>query len=206
MDRTTLSNLVTVVLLFTAAPPAAGLCPGDCNGDGGVTVEELVTAVNLALDGEGAGECDAADADGDGAIGVDELVAAVGSSLLGCEGRLPEDLRVPDGFDYATSREVHIDVTVHTPNGAPFPGATVSVLEPEATRSGTPELLWRGSTDLHGRYAADVRVPARFTALRVVASTFGTVNDVVVPVIGGRIALVFGADPDVAVPRNGGRR
>jgi len=51
------SRLCAIVLL-TALPQAAlAQCPGDCNGDGRVTVDELVAAVNVALHGctDGAG-------------------------------------------------------------------------------------------------------------------------------------------------------
>jgi DNA-binding beta-propeller fold protein YncE len=76
------SALMGAVLL--AAHPVAALCPGDCNGDGLVQVDEVVRSVNLAL---GVGQfrfCPPADSSGDGTVTVDEILQSVGSLLDGC--------------------------------------------------------------------------------------------------------------------------
>ena len=63
------------------------LCPGDCNGDGQVTVSELVLGVNLALGVLPLAECPAIDATGEGRATVTDLVAAVAAALAGaCPG------------------------------------------------------------------------------------------------------------------------
>lgn len=60
------------------------VCPGDCNGDGAVTVEELVLAVGISLGRQPIAACAAADADGNGVVSVDELVSAVHAALGAC--------------------------------------------------------------------------------------------------------------------------
>jgi cysteine-rich repeat protein len=60
-------------------------CPGDCNGDGQVTVDEIVTAVNIALGNAPLTQCPRADDDGDGQVTVDEIVRAVDAALNGCD-------------------------------------------------------------------------------------------------------------------------
>jgi hypothetical protein len=74
----------------TATPtptPTATLvegCPGDCNGDGQVRVDELVGGVNAVL---GTGPlCPPLDLDGNGTAEVNEVVAAVNAALRGCSG------------------------------------------------------------------------------------------------------------------------
>jgi hypothetical protein len=69
----------------TATPtlPLEG-CPGDCDGDGRVTVAELVRSVRDLLDEPVELRCGAADLDGDGAVAVDEIVTAVRANLEGC--------------------------------------------------------------------------------------------------------------------------
>jgi hypothetical protein len=62
----------------------SGSCPGDCNKDGQVTVNELVTAVNIALGNSPVSVCENADRDGNGVVAVNELIAAVNASLTGC--------------------------------------------------------------------------------------------------------------------------
>jgi len=59
-------------------------CPGDCDGNGAVSVAELVTAVNIALGFIDPSECSALDTNHDGHVGVEELVMAVNSALDGC--------------------------------------------------------------------------------------------------------------------------
>lgn len=60
------------------------LCPGDCDGDGRVVVDELVTAVNLALTQQPVTPCPAVDRNANGVITIDELVAATDTMLEGC--------------------------------------------------------------------------------------------------------------------------
>jgi hypothetical protein len=67
----------------TPTPPPP-LCPGDCNRDGFVSIDELVLALNIALDLQSVDACTAADGNGDGVVTIEELVRAVSSAILGC--------------------------------------------------------------------------------------------------------------------------
>lgn len=64
-------------------------CPGDCNGDGNVALDELVTAVRIGLVGETDPRCPTLRSDVVGSLGcqvtVNALVMAVDSALRGCE-------------------------------------------------------------------------------------------------------------------------
>ncbi len=64
----------------------ASQCPGDCNGDGEVTVDELIRAINIALgtDGSTLDICPDADSNDDGVVTVDEIVQAVNVALGSC--------------------------------------------------------------------------------------------------------------------------
>lgn len=62
----------------------SGTCPGDCNEDGSVTVDELTTAVAIALGERPMTDCPAADVNGDLGVAVDELTLALGATLNGC--------------------------------------------------------------------------------------------------------------------------
>lgn len=59
-------------------------CPGDCNEDGVVTVNEVVMLLQIALGAAGVETCPAADGTGDGLVTVDEIVRAVDAALDGC--------------------------------------------------------------------------------------------------------------------------
>jgi hypothetical protein len=59
-------------------------CPGDCDGNGAVTIDELITGVNIALGITPLSQCPALDANFNFALTVDELVRAVNNALSGC--------------------------------------------------------------------------------------------------------------------------
>ena len=69
----------------TATRTSVPSCPGDCAGDGAVTINDLVLAVNVALGGATVSECPAADRNGNGQVEINELIAAVGAALAGCQ-------------------------------------------------------------------------------------------------------------------------
>lgn len=61
-------------------------CPGDCDGNGSVGVNELVIGVNILLGRAAVTVCPPMDGNGNGTVAINELVAAVGSNLNGCGG------------------------------------------------------------------------------------------------------------------------
>jgi hypothetical protein len=65
----------------TPTPPP---CPGDCNGDGAVSINELITAVNISAGSTPLDACPAADRNGNGRVTIDELIAAVNVAAGGC--------------------------------------------------------------------------------------------------------------------------
>ena len=60
---------------------AAVLLPGDCDGDGRVTIAELITAVSIALATRPLADCPAADADRDGQVLIGDLITDVRAAL-----------------------------------------------------------------------------------------------------------------------------
>lgn len=72
---------ITLLLNRTSLP---AVCPGDCNRDQEVTVDEIVRMVNVALGNAEVAQCQAGDANSDGEITIDEIVRAVNAALSGC--------------------------------------------------------------------------------------------------------------------------
>jgi hypothetical protein len=66
--------------------PLAGVCAGDCNGDGQVTISELVLAVNIALGSRPVADCLPADRNSNGTVTIEELITAVNNALSDCPG------------------------------------------------------------------------------------------------------------------------
>jgi hypothetical protein len=75
---------LAAALLVLAGQSALASCPGDCDGNGSVSVDELVITVTIALGVREVGSCTAADVGGDGKVSVPDLIRAVRSSLDGC--------------------------------------------------------------------------------------------------------------------------
>jgi YVTN family beta-propeller protein len=87
----TASNSVAASIPLGGAPtdiaigPGTGIpCPGDCSGDGHVTLDEIILAVNIALGDIQLAACSSVDADASGAVEIGDLVGAVHAALQGC--------------------------------------------------------------------------------------------------------------------------
>jgi hypothetical protein len=82
-------TVLTMGVSLAIAQPAVSAgqaygCPGDCNLDATVTIDELVLVVAMAR-GEGArDQCVSADANRDGRVRIDDVVNAVRRSMIGC--------------------------------------------------------------------------------------------------------------------------
>lgn len=126
--RPLLSALVAATLVFAAAgaPSWAAACPGDCDGDGEVTVDELVRGVAIALGLEELAGCPAFDIGGDEAVTVDEILQAVNAALVGC----PRATATPSPRVTASETPtVAVPASVpasETPTVAPSPSGTAT--------------------------------------------------------------------------------
>lgn len=71
---------VVGLALVLAAAPVRAQCPGDCDGDGIVTVADVITVVNIALGVLPASACPGSGSN----AGIGEAIAAVQAALEGC--------------------------------------------------------------------------------------------------------------------------
>ena len=102
----------SVLAFMLVVSTAAGICPGDCDQNRQVTINELILGVNIALGNASPSACVGLDGNDNGTADVNELIAAVNHALGGCPGQAPTATRT----------------------ATPSPTAT-----PSATRTGTPE-------------------------------------------------------------------
>ncbi len=79
------------VIVAVASPSArvaraaeAGTCPGDCNADGAVTINELIVGVNITLETEPIASCPTFDVSGDSVVTVNEIILGVNAALTDC--------------------------------------------------------------------------------------------------------------------------
>ncbi len=162
------------------------VCPGDCNGDEMVSIDELITGVNIALGQSPPEACSAFDLNFDDEVTVDEIITALTRSLLGCAAE-------PSGLSLSAP--------------ALAPGEMLTIFHPSITAGRAVTVTFRGpdqyvltaSTDLTENGAARIAVPPfidttsfRFTSGEVAVSIGG---------VDAEQSLVIGELPQVqAVP------
>ena len=114
-----------LLLLFAAgfAQAETRTCPGDCDGNGDVTVDEILTGVNLALGSAEGATCPPLDLDQNDAITVDEIVSAVNAALIGC-------------VEPATPTPVPTDTPEPTATATATATATIRTTLPEGISAG----------------------------------------------------------------------
>lgn len=75
---------LVAVLFATRLSASAQLCPGDCDRNLRVSIEELVTGVAIGLGTQSPDRCSAADRNHDRSVDIAELIGAVNGALDGC--------------------------------------------------------------------------------------------------------------------------
>ena len=85
--RAVLLGLFILGAACLLVPPAMSqlVCPGDCNWNGVVSIDEIIVAVNIALGLRNRHDCPPADVDNNGDVTIDEIISAVHRALQGCE-------------------------------------------------------------------------------------------------------------------------
>lgn len=130
-------GLLVFTVILAAQPAdatrAANFCPGDCDGDGAVTVDEILRGVALALGAPDSDPCPSFDRDADGEVTVDEILQAVNAALLGCPP-LPSMTPTPEPSPTAAPPASPTASSAPDPTQSPSPSPTDAVT-PSATPS-----------------------------------------------------------------------
>lgn len=169
--------LVLVLPLLLLTRPAGGLdtCPGDCDGDGAVEINELVLGVGIGLGQQPVSACPSFDRNGDGEVRVDELISGVLAALSGCEtGPTPtptDATQIPTATASVTSTATAVPTGTATATATAVDTAT-------ATSTATPEIT-----------ATPTFTPT------ATATPFGTPADLLAAIDGAEVRLVW-TNPD----------
>jgi hypothetical protein len=164
-----LAVLATAFALVVSVGSAkAQTCPGDCNHDGMVLVNELIICVNIALESQPVTACPECDLNGDGMVLINELIASVNVALTGM---------CPTG-DTPTPTE---------PGEVPTPTATETSGEPCPLDPGRYTITQGQGGVLRVSTFAEFPFPAGGTLVQEVQPAFepDCVHSVVVPFPGG---------------------
>ncbi len=81
---------------------------------------------------------------------------------------------VPKTFNYQTSMQENLSITVEDNNGTPMPNIVVSVYDKDTAQGG--QLLMKGVTNASGVYVANIKLPSNATEVYAIAHTLGMVN------------------------------
>ena len=130
----------TAAAMLGSASLAVAACPGDCNGDGRVEVNEIVSAVNIALEISAVSFCPAADVSGDGTVSVDEILQGVRAALEGCPATPTPTPELPTPTEIPTGTPTPTGTT--PPEGSPTPSPTGSpAVEPTPVGQGVKSAI-----------------------------------------------------------------
>jgi len=169
----------------------AAACPGDCNLDGVVTVDEVLRMVNIALGNIDVSLCDSGDANGNGEITVDEILTAVNNALNGCPPPpTPTDsptvtttatttpTPTPTQTRTPTSTETVTPTNTNTPTVAPTDTPTLTpshtaTAVPTDTATATPTDI-PTATPSHTPTATPTNIPTATPTNTVTATPTGT--------------------------------
>ena len=126
-------------------------CPGDCNRDGVVTINELIVGVNIALETEPVNTCPVFDVNGDGTVTVNEIILGVNASLNDCPSPPATETPTPQATSVATASPTPIATTSPTEAASATPS-------PAPTATPTPDPDQLPISDVVARNAAGVAV------------------------------------------------
>jgi hypothetical protein len=84
MISRTLAAFALVLAVGSAHAGFDDFCPGDCDGDGSIAVNELLIAVDVALGTQQLTVCREADLNGDRRVTIDEVIALILTASSAC--------------------------------------------------------------------------------------------------------------------------
>ncbi|MBE9584730.1 LruC domain-containing protein [Mucilaginibacter sp. JRF] len=103
---------------------------------------------------------------------------------------VPVDKIAPDGFDFKTSKDVNVNITLHTNSNQPISGVVVSIYDPSNTA--IDAAIFRGVTDDNGKLTGKVNVPSYLTQLSIDPAYVGLMRYATASIKGNATTVVIG--------------
>lgn len=125
-------------------------------------------------------------------------------ALAGCKRELPnaeetvnndvtssQDLKVPASFDYATVKDITVDVKLVAKSGEPMSGIRVDVLDRAKDGISKPRVLATAITDKTGGFNVPVSLATYLTSVVIYPYAMGVPVNVEVPVQGNTVSFHY---------------
>lgn len=124
-------------------------------------------------------------------VGVQGIApSSAQTALSGVAGGAIESLRVQENFDYSSTQDVALTLSVFNPNQKAYSGVPIAVFDSE-----NQEPLIKGITNANGRFENALRLPAHVKSVNVQVSAIGINNSASIPIQSGRVIANFGNAP-----------
>ncbi|MFZ4401837.1 MAG: LruC domain-containing protein [Bacteroidales bacterium] len=101
-----------------------------------------------------------------------------------------ENMVVSPAFNYKTSQDVSIEIKAQENSGIPLKLIRFNVLTNLKENKGS--LIVSGSTDNNGELKFNIPLPAYYDSVVVTTDYIGLINEIKLPIIGGKATYIFG--------------
>jgi len=122
-------------------------------------------------------------------IGLAGLISCKKSSNSG-PSKTNANKIAPDGFNFATSRDVSLNLYLQSPKGEALANVVVNVYRPSTTAAGTA--IFTGVTDKNGNLSAKISVPTYLTTLVIDPAYVGLLRNATAAINGTSITAIIG--------------
>ncbi|MHB8208787.1 LruC domain-containing protein [Mucilaginibacter sp.] len=96
----------------------------------------------------------------------------------------------PDGFNFATSHDISLNLYLQSPKGEALAGIVVNVYRPSTTASGTA--IFTGVTDKNGNISAKISVPTYLSTVIIDPAYIGLLRNATAAINGTNITAIIG--------------
>ncbi|MEA3443981.1 MAG: hypothetical protein U9R19_04570, partial [Bacteroidota bacterium] len=107
-----------------------------------------------------------------------------------------EEMSIPQDFDFKTTRDVTINISVLDNSGSPMVFIPIEVYKSKVNSSGLEigddVLVFKGFTDVQGNINSEISLATSIESLKIKTNYLGLINESIVPINGDQLAYSLG--------------
>ena len=97
---------------------------------------------------------------------------------------------IPSDFNYATSKNIKLDVSILAPDNTPIKFIPVQIMSKPEEEGGI--VLYKGLTDASGKLTGNVQIPAYYTQVTIDPKYLGVIRNAVVSIVNNQVSCTLG--------------